>query len=67
MFIIKFKGNIYAPWLAEYSGDYLGNPMISIGMVTIVGSFAAYFMRETFNRLTLDEIEEEMEEQPLAV
>lgn len=42
--------------------------MVSIGLVTIIGSLAAYFMRETFNRLTLDEIEEEMEEPlPLAV
>lgn len=54
-------GNIYAPWLAEYGGEWLGNPMICIGIVTIFGSISAYFMKETFNVQTLDEIEEEKE------
>jgi len=37
--------------------------MVCIGIVTIIGSFTAYFMKETYNKQTLDEIEEEMEEQ----
>ena len=52
-----------APWLAEYSGDVFGNPMVSIGIVTIIGCISSIFMKETYNVATIDEIEEEIVEQ----
>ena len=48
--------------MAEYSGEVFGNPMVCIGLVTFLGSIAAFFMKETLDVQTDDEIAEEKED-----